>query len=69
MKQMTQVQSIPVLFIYLVILYYTVKLELRCSSCNFSERNNLASADVICCYKPRSSQSIKIDSNQVIFID
>ena len=37
---MTQVQSIPVLFIYLVILYYTVKQELSCSSCNFSERNN-----------------------------
>ena len=38
MKQMTQVQSIPVLFIHLVILYYVVKLELSCSSCNFSER-------------------------------
>ena len=45
MMQMARAQSIPVLFIYLIS-YFTVKLELSCSSYNFSERNNLASADV-----------------------
>ena len=36
---------IPVRFIYFI-LYYTVKLALSCSSFNFTERNNLASANV-----------------------
>ena len=48
--QMTRVQSFPVLFIDLI-LYYTVKLDLSCSSCNFTEGNNLTSADVTKCLK------------------
>ena len=44
-KQVTRVQSITVDFFYFI-LYYTVKLDLSCSSCNFTERNNLTSADV-----------------------
>ena len=40
-----QVQSITVEF-FNFFLYYTVKLDLSCSSCNFTERNNLTSADV-----------------------
>ena len=46
MKQMTRARSIPVLFIYLI-LYYTVNLDLNCSSGNLTERNKLASADVM----------------------
>ena len=38
------VQSITVEFFYLI-LCYTVALDVNCSSCNFTERNNLASAD------------------------
>ena len=34
MKLMTRLQSIPGVFIYLI-LYYTVKLDLSCSSFNF----------------------------------
>ena len=45
MKQMTRVQCLLVLFIYLI-LYYTVKLDSICFSCNFTGRNNLASVDV-----------------------
>ena len=44
MRDMTRVSSIPVLFINLI-LYYTVKLELSCASCNFTERNNLEMGD------------------------
>ena len=33
MKEITPVQSIPVLFIYLI-LYYSVKFDLNCSSCD-----------------------------------
>ena len=47
---MTRVQNFPVLFIDLI-LYYTVKLDLSCSSCNFTKRNNLTSADVTKCFK------------------
>ena len=43
---MTRARSIPVLFIYLI-LYYTVRLDLNCSSGNLTERNKLASADVM----------------------
>ena len=44
-QQMTRAQSnFSALFNYLI-LYYTVKLDLSCSSCNFTEKkqNNLAS--------------------------
>ena len=43
-KQVNRVQSITVDFFYFI-LYYTVKLDLSCSSCNFTERKNLTSAD------------------------
>ena len=46
----------PVLFINLI-LYYTVKLDLSCSSCNFTEGNNLTSADVTKCIKTHSPMS------------
>ena len=44
MREMTRVSSISVLFINLI-LYYTVKLELSCALCNFTERNNLEMGD------------------------
>ena len=53
---MTRAQSFPVLFINLI-LYYTVKLDLSCSSCNFTEGNNLTSADVTKCLKTHSPMS------------
>ena len=57
MKQMTWVKRFAVLFIDLII-YYTVKLDLSCSSCNFTEGNdNLTSADVTKCLKTHSPMS------------
>ena len=38
--------SSPVYGVSIFFMYYTVKLNLSCSTCNFTERNNLLSADV-----------------------
>ena len=38
--------SSPVYGVSILFLYYTVKLNLSCSSRNYSERNNLLLADV-----------------------
>ena len=38
--------SSPVYGVSIFFIYYTVKLNLSCSTCNFTERNNLLSADV-----------------------
>ena len=38
--------SSPVYGVSVFFIYYTVKLNLSCSTCNFTERNNLLSANV-----------------------